>query len=88
MNWLRRFFGRDIPAPTLLEDARKGESTEEVEAEWQNKLDLARMVAYQQGVAVGEYRGRMALAKEIEAEFSVTSITEDDAHRIVHKQTH
>jgi len=86
-KWLRWWFFGVIETPVVTLP-QVGSPTEIAEAEWRNQIDIARMVAYQQGLAVGEYRGRLALAREVEAEFAAKPITEEDAKRIVLKQTH
>lgn len=77
------------PRPTLLSSipTGRGEPTEISESEWRQLIELNRNDAYSIGLAQGELRGRMALAKEIEAQFG-KPITEDEAHRIVGRQVH
>lgn len=83
-KWLRWwFFGVKDEPQLVAELPRAGEPTEICEEEWRRLEE-----SYRQGLAIGEYRGRIALAKEIEAEFALRAMTEEDARRIVQKQVH
>lgn len=74
----------------LEHKAKRGQPTEICEAEWRAAIDVARIEAYQVGLAEGEIRGRMGLASEIESAFGdgPIEITADHAARIRHRQLH
>lgn len=97
MKWLRALMARLRPEPiafpypsAVTAVARVGASTEVCEAEWRTALEVTRISAYQNGLIEGELRGRLALSREIEAEFGEggQELTGSDATRLRHRQLH
>lgn len=68
------------PSPKPAEPAR-GYATDEHDA-------AIRLDAYREGLIDGELRGRVMLAREIEAEFQGQPMTPADATRIRQRQVH
>lgn len=88
MNWFRRFLARLNPPPTVPAVVSIGSATEVCEAEWRTAIEVMRLKSYQEGLAMGEIKGRRDLAEEIEAAFGAEGITPTDAARIRHRQVH
>lgn len=80
MNWWRSLWAKPaVPVPEPM----RGVPTEIVKAAVQH--------AYYVGCAHGEIRGRIALAREIEAQFGAETsqgLTADDAHTVLVRQIH
>lgn len=97
MKWLRYLMARLRPEPIAFPYpsevtvvARVGASTEICESEWRTAMEVTRVTAYQNGLIEGELRGRMALSREIEAEFGEggQELTGSDATRLRQRQLH
>jgi hypothetical protein len=53
-------------------------------------IDTARVLAYEVGLAQGELRGRLALARELESQFGpgASEMTPEDLTQVIARQVH
>lgn len=84
LRWTARMRSKELQQKA--ERRGLGRPTEEVEAEWRDRVFAASITGYQ-GLAEGELRGRLELANEIEAAFG-NGISPTDAERIRQRQVH